>query len=269
MREAIISRLKRATESSPRLWAIAWWLMNRLAWILPHDQSYRGLRKLSVPAGSVILDVGANSGISARYFLHLFPNSRVLSLEPNPAHESRLLAIKQRHNRFDFKMVGAGEVEADFTLYTPLYGSTMLHTFSSVDEGQVHSALAKTYCTDQLNRIRIESISCKLVSIDSLNLSPSVIKIDAEGHELQILRGGRDTLKATQPVIVFEASHISLPEIYAELARSDYQVLQYDPSTDRFTFFLAPSVPYFSGARNLYATSRALAFELAGGSRAN
>jgi len=263
MQAAIIDYLKKATESSPWLWRVAWWSMNRLGGILPHDRSYRGLAKFPVPADSAVLDVGANSGISALYFLRLFSNARVLSLEPNPVHAADLRAIKRRHDRYDFKLVGAGEAEGEFTLYTPIFGSVVLHTFSSVDEAQVRSALAKTYREDQLRRIRTESITCKLVPIDSLDIQPAIIKIDAEGHELQVLRGALRTIERSQPVILFEASHVSLMEICSELAQSGYQVFQYDPASDIFTHFVGSSVPYFSGGRNLYALPRRVAASIA------
>jgi len=46
----------------------------------------------------------------------------------------------------------------------------------------------------------------KTVTIDSLNLNPDIIKIDTEGHELMVLKGGEKTINTLHPIIYCEYS---------------------------------------------------------------
>lgn len=41
-------------------------------------------------------------------------------------------------------------------------------------------------------------------TVDSANLSPSLIKIDVEGHELRVLKGARETIMRCHPVLYIE-----------------------------------------------------------------
>jgi FkbM family methyltransferase len=245
--------VKNLIESSPRLWQLAWWVLNKVPLLLPHDPSYRGLLHMRLETAALVLDVGANSGISALYFLRIFPQAQILSFEPSAAHEARLSAIQRKKTRFCFKSVALGEREGDITIYTPAIGRIALHTFSSADDTQLRSVLAKTYGKEQLKRIKIESETCQVTTIDAMGLQPGFVKIDAEGHELQILRGARSTLQRSRPILLFEASHADLEEIGSLLSALQFAMLDFDPGTDRFQMFGSRLVPYVSGARNLYA----------------
>ena len=44
----------------------------------------------------------------------------------------------------------------------------------------------------------------KAITVDSLNLEPSLIKIDVEGWEEQVLRGGMDTILKYKPRMYIE-----------------------------------------------------------------
>lgn len=44
------------------------------------------------PGAPLVLDLGANIGLSALFFTHLFPGARVLAVEPDPGNAARLRA---------------------------------------------------------------------------------------------------------------------------------------------------------------------------------
>jgi hypothetical protein len=59
------------------------------------------------------------------------------------------------------------------------------------------------------------------VSLDSLRIPKAIrlVKIDAEGHELSVLKGMRDTLARDRPVLIVE---MPSPEARAMLASLGY-----------------------------------------------
>ena len=71
--------------------------------------------------------------------------------------------------------------------------------------------------------------SCKAVTIDDLNdiFAPDVLKIDVEGHELQVLRGSIKTITEFNPVIFYEAHGTELAEIYDLLTELGYKLYWY------------------------------------------
>ena len=83
--------LKVALMRSPRLYTLsmrpyvtARYLMRR-----PHDPEY-GVFGLFAQSDAIFLDVGANSGMSALSFRLQQKRAPILSIEPNPYHESNL-----------------------------------------------------------------------------------------------------------------------------------------------------------------------------------
>ena len=93
----------------------------------------------------------------------------------------------------------------------------------------------------------------KIVPGDTLGLRPSFIKVDVEGYEALVLRGLRDTLECSRPVVMFEANHwclnvfrrTALPdfieevcEIFPVLYAADSQTyLDLKNDSDRYIFY--------------------------------
>ena len=46
-----------------------------------------------------------------------------------------------------------------------------------------------------------------MVTLDSMSLKPSLLKIDVEGYELEVLKGATETIAKHKPIIAIEAEH--------------------------------------------------------------
>src|ERR1700682_968565 len=106
----MLKTISALVQRHPVTWRGAWSLVHHLPFLLPHDASYRGVKHLGLPANGLLLDVGANDGISALSLRRLLPDNPVLSVEISPRHEPTLRRLKTRMKGFDYVLVGAGEV---------------------------------------------------------------------------------------------------------------------------------------------------------------
>ena len=147
--------------------------------------------KYYVP-GTEILDIGANIGYNALMFSDYGP---VYAFEPI-FHKIVKLNIennKLKHMMYSVPVALSDKSEvvsmylANEVKSTGLrnYGGTSMYTF----EGTDYSTETKVDCH------RLDDIYKGRVSF---------IKIDVEGHEVQVLEGGRDTIKRDLPTILIE-----------------------------------------------------------------
>jgi FkbM family methyltransferase len=155
--------------------------------------------------GALIFDVGANEGFKTAVFLQL--GARVVCVEPDRVNAERL------RRRFSGKPVtvvakAASDVAGTMRFHVVCPGSA-LNTLSDKWVGAVQGSHASRLGPD----VRFQqSYDVETVTLEQLIAEygrPYFLKIDVEGHELQVLRGLRQTI----PLISFE---VNLPEFRAE-----------------------------------------------------
>jgi FkbM family methyltransferase len=134
---------------------------------VPELESYGRLIE-TLPEEPVIIDVGANIGVTVAMALALRPKARVIALEPSPmAFACLTLTAPQAelHN------VGAG-----------------------AKNGTAHLLEASFLAASHLGRV---GVPVPITTVDRVakGLKPDLIKIDVEGYEPDVIEGMRLTLK--------------------------------------------------------------------------
>lgn len=137
-------------------------------------------------AGQTAFDIGANRGDYSRLMAALVgPSGRVEAFEPNPEAAAPLPAGVNVH------LVAVSDVDTparDFFVDTRPEG------------------LASSFA--QLDGLETRTIRVPTVTLDgfcaSTRVVPDLVKIDTEGHELEVIRGGAQMVARRRPVIVFE-----------------------------------------------------------------
>ena len=170
----------------------------------------------------VFIDCGANLGGYSLYAANkLRSNSSVISLEPNPEVFPRLTA-NIRLNGFgkyvEAHAVALSDQEGTAKLWIPSY----THTIASLAPDKVKDPDA-TY------------VEVPLKTLDSIlgERKMEGMKIDAEGHELAILKGSEQTLQRDSPWLLLECDvtieqSLSLENwpVHRFLATMDYQAFE-------------------------------------------
>ena len=122
-----------------------------------------------------ILDIGANIGQWYREIQTMFPDSEVFSIEANPNCEHQLMQINP-----NYLITFLGKEESIIDFYIPK-DNPLSQGGSSYIENSNHF---NEYETQQL----------PVITLDSLNQEFEFIKMDVQGAELDIIKGGLKTI---------------------------------------------------------------------------
>ena len=152
-----------------------------------------------------IIDIGANRGQFALVARHCFPDSKIISFEPLPGPSSV------------FKMVFAGDT--NITLKESAIGPDIdqveMHVSARDDSSSLLSLTSKQSeifpGTHEVSSVKVSVAPlATFVSVDDL-VGTTLLKIDVQGFELEVLKGCETLLDSFKYVYV-ECSFIELYE---------------------------------------------------------
>jgi FkbM family methyltransferase len=146
-------------------------------------------RVLDRDGALVLVDVGANEGQTARRMLEEFPRARVFAFEPSPETFPRLEARAKEDPRITPLALACGPTSGwvDFHM-------TQNHWCSSV---LAPSALGKRYYGEWYEEkgvVRVPMVTLDEWASRAGVATVDVLKVDAQGYDLQVLRGARGLL---------------------------------------------------------------------------
>ncbi len=180
------------------------------------ETPYRGFGKKSIlddlnrlSEGRVrsIFDVGANVGDLAQEFADTFPTARIDAFEPHPEVSAGL------HRRF--------EANRDITVVQSAVGETIstheLHCFSNSAVNSLYPITAAAHRLMDSEVTTLPSISVPVTTIDAhmkkFDIDHlDILKIDAQGHELAVLKGAEEALRDKR--ISFIVAELNFVPVY-------------------------------------------------------
>ena len=189
--------------------------------------------------GTLVLDVGANVGPYAVALASMQPELHIHCFEPNPEIADRLernIRLNRLHARVHIHVAAVSDAA----------GRTTFHVVPRGGGNQGLSALRK----QALGGAPSVPIEVETTTLDETFLTQegtvSAIKIDVQGHELEVMLGARGLIERDRPVVVFEHEDALHPDpgdalkrkraIGALFAGLDYEVLYVSRrGTDLFT----------------------------------
>jgi FkbM family methyltransferase len=134
------------------------------------------------------LDVGAHEGVVVGEMIRLAPHGRHVAWEPLPEFAE---LVRNRHPSAEVRQAALSDQagEREFVLVLDDPGWSGFRERSTPSGGGVEKLM-----------VRCE----RLDDVLPPEVRPAFIKIDVEGAEEEVLRGGAETLREHQPVIAFE-----------------------------------------------------------------
>jgi FkbM family methyltransferase len=145
-----------------------------------------------------VIDVGAADGQWALQCLQVFPRAQYWLIEARPCHTAALRSLQSRHPNLQFHIGTVGAESKPASLY---------------EHGNQTSVLPSEYAASSAST----TTTVELQTIDSLPgadriFGPTMIKLDVQGYELEVLRGCEHLLReGNVPLLLTE---VSLRRIY-------------------------------------------------------
>jgi len=165
-----------------------------------HDLEFLRLARIKT-----VLDIGANSGQFATEARQMLPDAIIHCFEPVRREYSKLIKLGAKDPRLFAYNIALGEEEKGILMevndFTP--SSSMLHMTSAHVRAFPYTARA---CQEKVRVVPLDSWASK-ASLEP----PLLIKLDVQGYEDRVIRGGIKTVKRAA-VILTEVSFCELYE---------------------------------------------------------
>ena len=176
--------------------------------------------KLHYKTFSFVVDVGANIGNHALYFASQLQAPRIECFEPNK-RTFDTLENNVKINALEDVVKVHNKALGSKASYGVEKGYSVFNTgLNNIEEA-----------SPQENRNVIS-----ILKLDELNYEGvDLLKIDVEGHELNVLIGAEETIKSCRPVILIEAFDDSIADIEGFLGRCGYKMF-FRPEKHNFIF---------------------------------
>jgi FkbM family methyltransferase len=161
------------------------------------------LRKLARP-GSTAVDAGANVGVfTIPLALAVGEGGRVLAFEPGPDTAERLRSNVARNRLGNVTVVEAA------------LGAARGHTTLAIGDDSAYSSTVGTVSGGRSAEVRVERLDD--VWDEAGRPEVSVLKVDVEGAELDVLSGAAELLDSNRPAVLVEAAELERAEAVRRL----------------------------------------------------
>lgn len=223
------ARFKGVVARWPALYTTSRFALNVARFVVrrPLESDFAYLRSAGI--NGLLLDVGANNGMSALSLRMMNQSAPILSIEPSVLVRRDLELVGRIVGNFSYRAVAAGAECGEFSLYTPCYRGTPLTGEASlrrprpVDVGWLHKHVPEMREADY----SVHEQRVTVVPLDELDLDPAFVKIDVEGAEVQVLQGMHRTIERCRPLMLIERS-AGFEEVRSFLANRGYHPWVYD-----------------------------------------
>ena len=171
-------------------------------------------------SGATVIDVGASWGLFTYHLARRVGKSgQVYSFEPHPDNALMLRKLAEARPYVHFSPVAVSDEVGRAELLVPKRQSRLVTAQASLEHGFNGQG------------VEVEKIEVPTVRLDD-EVGPAVhvdfVKIDVEGHEMSVLRGGSSMFRSRRPSILIEIEqrHLSVPieDVFQQLEELGYHL---------------------------------------------
>lgn len=188
----------------------------------------------AIEKDGAIMDVGANIGIMTYHLAKRFPDRKVYAIEPMPDNFSILKEIIDKNKLKNVELVpsAVGEEKAVLEMVLPLNGKVKMQGLAHV----VHDSI------DEWNEGEKIEVNCERLDDIAEGEPIAGIKMDIENFEYFALKGAKDILQKSKPVVYLELWENENRDKCFEFLRSlgykafvqlENELIPFDPATHK------------------------------------
>jgi len=174
------------------------------------DNPFLGLRMLPI---RTIIDIGANRGQFAKQIIEFFPQASFYCFEPLPEsfRELEIWSSRFYPRRFTLFNAALGDASGTATLYSPIEHND---ASSLLESTEVMESLYPIVRRQRRVSVHVTTLDAALGNQADALLPEILIKIDVEGYEDRVIRGGVNIFKMAKACVL----EICLDELHRSQA---------------------------------------------------
>jgi FkbM family methyltransferase len=174
---------------------------------------------------ATVLDIGANVGDFAFTIRPLLPDAQIYSFEPLPDCYQQMLEHLKGITKFNAFNVALGEQSGELEFQRSSHSPSS----SFLRMAEAHKTAFPASAGNQAVKVRVERLDDFAAQLTVIE--PLLVKIDVQGYEGHVLRGGQQTLRRAAAMIVetsFEPLYEGqplFPDVYRTLTEWGFTYL--------------------------------------------
>jgi FkbM family methyltransferase len=164
------------------------------------DKAIKIIKK-NLPKNHIVVDVGGADGVTPEIFAKHFPGTQIWIFEPLKENYEMIQSMSQKYSEFIVVPKAAGNQ----------IGTAKINVASALSSSSIFELYAdknSDFFSDLLVTKRREEI--EITKIDSTippNNYVSIMKLDVQGFELEVLKGAKNTLQRTSLIVLEVNNH--------------------------------------------------------------
>ena len=199
--------VERVLRSHPITYIIIRYIVGKYLYKFFHESDLYGLKNFSMSGNQIILDIGANDGVSSKFFKSIFPISIIYAYEPINFHFNELKKLYEK-NIF-LRGYGVSKKKRKTYLYLPsitfFNKKYYLSAYTHISKEDLRFDIKNHFIFKK--NLKIEKVLIETKKIEEkFNKKIFLIKIDVNGNEYDIIQSLESYITESLPIIISEVS---------------------------------------------------------------